>query len=55
MKFRSPSYKRPGICWKKSGFPVEHKEIFNHGHNDYEISETVNEDVWHFLEAKRIP
>ena len=40
---------------KKSAFPVEHKEIFNHGHNYYETPETVNEDVWHFLEAKRIP
>ena len=40
---------------KKSGFPVEYKEIFDHGHNYYEISETINEDVWHFLGAKRLP
>lgn len=40
---------------KKSGFPVEYNEIFDHGHNYYEISEPANENVWHFLEAKRLP
>jgi predicted esterase len=40
---------------KKSGFPVEYKEIFDHTHNYYEISATINEDAWHFLEGKRLP
>jgi predicted esterase len=40
---------------KKSGFPVEYKEIFDHNHNYYEISATINDDVWHFLEKYRLP
>jgi predicted esterase len=40
---------------KKSGFPVEYKEIFDHSHNYYEISDTINNDVWRFLEKYRLP
>lgn len=40
---------------KKSGFHVEYKEIFNHSHNYYEMSDTINDDVWHFLEGYRLP
>ena len=40
---------------KKSGFPVEYKEILDHSHNYYESSATINDDVWHFLEKYRLP
>lgn len=40
---------------RKKGFPVDYKEIFNHTHNYYEISDTINDDVWHFLEGYRLP
>lgn len=40
---------------KKSGFPIEYKEIFDHSHNYYEISETINDDVWRFLKKYRLP
>jgi predicted esterase len=40
---------------KKSGFPVHYQEIPNHTHNYYEISDTINDDVWRFLEACRLP
>jgi predicted esterase len=40
---------------KKSGFPVEYKEIFNHSHNYYEMSDAINNDVWRFLEQYPLP
>jgi poly(3-hydroxybutyrate) depolymerase len=40
---------------RKSGFHVEYKEMFNHSHNYYEMSDTINDDVWHFLEGYRLP
>ena len=40
---------------QKAGFHVEYKEIFDHSHNYYEMSDTINGDVWHFLEAYRLP
>ena len=40
---------------KKAGFPLEYKEIFDHSHNYYEISDTINHDVWRFLEPYRLP
>jgi poly(3-hydroxybutyrate) depolymerase len=40
---------------RKKGFPVDYKEIFNHTHNYYEIADTINDDVWHFLEGYRLP
>jgi poly(3-hydroxybutyrate) depolymerase len=40
---------------KKSGFPIEYKEMFDHSHNYYEISATINDDVWRFLEKYRLP
>jgi len=40
---------------RKAGFHVEYKEIFDHSHNYYEISDTINDDVWHFLEGNRLP
>lgn len=40
---------------RKKGFSVDYKEIFNHSHNYYEIADTINDDVWHFLEAHRLP
>ena len=40
---------------KKSGFPIHYREIFNHTHNYYEMSDTINNDVWHFLEGYRLP
>ncbi len=65
--FQSPSPSEPTIRWslaqvrktrdvlRKKGFPVDYKEIFNHTHNYYEISATINDDVWHFLEGYRLP
>jgi polyhydroxybutyrate depolymerase len=40
---------------KKSGFPVKYQEIFNHTHNYYEMSDTINDEVWHFFESQRLP
>jgi predicted esterase len=40
---------------QKSGFHVEYKEIFNHSHNYYEMSDSINNDVWKFLEGYRLP
>ena len=40
---------------QKSGFPIHYREIFDHTHNYYEMSDTINNDVWHFLESYRLP
>jgi poly(3-hydroxybutyrate) depolymerase len=40
---------------RKSGFHVEYKELFNHSHNYYEMSDTINDDVWRFLKDYRLP
>ena len=40
---------------RTSGFPIHYQEIFDHSHNYYEMSDTINNDVWHFLEAYRLP
>jgi len=40
---------------RKSGFPVRYQEILDHSHNYYEISDTINDDVWRFLEGYRLP
>lgn len=40
---------------EKSGFPVRYREIARHGHNYYEMSDAINEDVWKFLEGARLP
>ena len=40
---------------KKSGFPVQYQEILDHTHNYYEMADIINSDVWHFLEAYRLP
>jgi predicted esterase len=40
---------------KKSGFPVEYHEIMDHGHNYYELSDSINHDVWKFLKEYRLP
>jgi|SRR5208337_1778990 len=40
---------------KKAGFPVRYREIAKHGHNYYEISDSINNDVWRFLESYRLP
>lgn len=50
-----PQVRKTSDLLKKSGFPVEYKEIFNHSHNYYEMSDTINDDVWHFLEGYRLP
>jgi predicted esterase len=40
---------------QRSGFRVQYQEIFDHSHNYYEMSDTINNDVWRFLEAYRLP
>lgn len=40
---------------KKSGFPVQYQEIVDHTHNYYEISDSINNEVWRFLETKLLP
>lgn len=40
---------------RKKGFSVEYKEIFDHTHNYYEIADTINDEVWRFLERQRLP
>ena len=50
-----PQVRKTRDLLRKSGFHVEYKEIFNHSHNYYEMSDTINDDVWHFLEAYRLP
>ncbi len=40
---------------RKSGFPVHYKEISGHSHNYYEISDSINHDVWDFLAGYRLP
>jgi len=40
---------------RKKGFSVDYKEIFNHTHNYYEMADTINDDVWRFLERQRLP
>jgi phospholipase/carboxylesterase len=40
---------------KKSGFPVKYQEFFNHTHNYYEMSDTINDEVWHSFETQRLP
>ncbi len=50
-----PQVRKTRDLLRQSGFHVEYKEIFNHSHNYYEMSDTINDDVWHFLEKYRLP
>jgi len=40
---------------RKSGFSVRYEEISGHSHNYYEISDSINNDVWDFLAGYRLP
>ena len=40
---------------EKAGFTVHYREISHHSHNYYEISDSINDDVWDFLEKYRLP
>jgi predicted esterase len=40
---------------RKSGFSVHYQEIMDHTHNYYEIPDTINDEVWRFLEGYRLP
>lgn len=40
---------------RKAGFPIQYQEMDNHGHNYYEMSNQINDEVWRFLEGKRLP
>lgn len=40
---------------KKAGFSVEYREILDHSHNYYEISDLINDDAWKFLQAHPLP
>lgn len=40
---------------KKAGFPIEYREIMDHTHNYYEISDLINDDAWKFLKDYRLP
>jgi predicted esterase len=40
---------------KKAGFPIEYREIMDHTHNYYEISDLINDDAWKFLRDHRLP
>jgi predicted esterase len=40
---------------KKSSFPVQYQEIAGHSHNYYEIADSINNDVWSFLEDYQLP
>ncbi|HTR23234.1 MAG TPA: dienelactone hydrolase family protein [Terriglobales bacterium] len=39
----------------KKGFTVDYKEIPGHTHNYYEMSDSINNDVWKFLSARKLP
>ena len=40
---------------EKSGFPMHYREISNHGHNYYELSDSINGEAWEFLSSYRLP
>ncbi len=40
---------------EKSGFPIQYREIPNHGHNYYELSDSINGEAWEFLGKYRLP
>jgi poly(3-hydroxybutyrate) depolymerase len=50
-----PQVRKTRDLLRKSGFHVEYKEIFDHTHNYYEMSDIINDDVWKFLERYRLP
>ncbi len=50
-----PQVRKTSNLLEKAGFPVEYKEVFNHSHNYYEMSDEINGDVWKFLERYRSP
>ena len=50
-----PQVRKTRDLLRKSGFPVRYKEISGHSHNYYEISDSINNDVWDFLVGYRLP